>query len=165
MLSNGNGGAGQSTHLVTLYLAITVPANVPPPGFPNNPPEIPTKGDDSPAEESTKPSIVPDSGGPTRTAAPEPLLPSSDPLPVETGTPMLDGAEIPPAEIALVALRRADEAKQPIDRKNTWKGAVRRIKWVMDTVSPIAEVRAIHSASPWLSRLSHSAPPVCKDCI
>jgi len=44
---------------------------------------------------------------------------------------------------ALIALRRADEAKKPIDRKNTWKAAVSRIKWVMDTVSPIAEVRAI----------------------
>jgi len=43
----------------------------------------------------------------------------------------------------LIALRRADEAKKAIDRKNTWKEAVRRIKWVMDTVSPIAEVRTI----------------------
>ena len=112
------------------------------PIFPNNNPEIPTKGDDSPAEESTKPSIVPDFGGPIQSTAPEPLLSSQDPLPVET--PIPDGqAEMSPTEKALIAVRRADEAKKPIDRKNTWKGAVSRIKWVMDTVSPIAEVRAI----------------------
>ncbi len=54
---------------------------------------------------------------------------------------MPDGqAETSPTEKAQIALRRADEAKKPIDRKNTWRGAVRRIKWVMDTLSPIAEV-------------------------
>jgi len=52
-------------------------------------------------------------------------------------------AETSPTEKALIALRRADEAKKPIDRANTWKGAISRIKWVMDIVSPIAEVRAI----------------------
>jgi hypothetical protein len=44
------------------------------------------------------------------------------------------------------ALDRADEAMKPIvpiDRPNTWERAVRRIKWVMDTLDPIAEVRAI----------------------
>ena len=57
---------------------------------------------------------------------------------------MPDGqAETSPIKKALIALRRADEAKKPIDRKNTWKRAVSRIKWVMDTVSTIAEVRAI----------------------
>ncbi len=58
-------------------------------------------------------------------------------------------AEMLPNEKALIALRRADEAKKPIDRKNKWKGAVSRIKWVMDTVSPIAEVRPI-SILPFL---------------
>ncbi len=57
---------------------------------------------------------------------------------------MSDGqAEMSPTEKALIALRHADEAKKPIDRKNKWKGAVSRIKWVMDTISPIAEVRPI----------------------
>ncbi len=75
-------------------------------------------------------------------------------------------AEMSPTEKAQISLRRADEVKKPIDRKNTWKRAVSRIKWVMDTVSPIAEVRAIFtSASPRLSRLSLSDPPVCKDGI
>ncbi len=105
---------------------------------------MPIQGDDSPAEESTKPSVVLDSGEPIQSTALEPLLPSSDPLSVETGTPMPDSqAEMSPTEKALIAVRSADEAKKPVDRKNTWQGAVSRIKWVMDTVSPIAEVRAI----------------------
>jgi len=144
VLSNGDGDAGQSTHPVTLYLTITVSANVPPQIIPNNLPEILTKGDDTPAEEATEPSMAPDSGGPTQSTAPEPLSPSLDPLSVETGTSMQGGrAEMPPIEKAQIALRRADETKEPIDGANTWKGAISRIKWVMDTVSPIAEVRAI----------------------
>ncbi len=92
--------------------------------------------------------MAPDTGGPTQSTAPESLLllllPSPDPPCVETGTPMPDGqAEMSPTEKALIALRRADEDKKPIDRANTWKGAISRVKWVMDTVSPIAEVRAI----------------------
>ena len=152
VLSNGDGEAGKSTQPVTLYLTITVLTNMPPPIVPGNPPEIPTKGDDTTAEETTKPSTVPASRGPIQSTAPEPLLPLSDPLPVETGAPMSDGqAEMSPTEKALIALRHADEDKKPIDRKNKWKGAVSRIKWVMDTVSPIAEVRPI---SIFLSILS-----------
>ena len=97
-----------------------------------------------------QPSIVPDSGVPIRSTATEPLLPSSDPLPVETGPPIPESqAAMSLTEKALIAVRRADEAKKPIDRANTWKGAVSRIKWLMVTVSPIAEVRAI-SISPLL---------------
>ncbi len=85
--------------------------------------------------------MAPDSGGPIKSTTPSP-----DPLSVETGTPLPDGqAEMSSTEKALIALRRADEAKnfKPIDRANTWKGAISRIKWVMDTVSPITEVRVI----------------------
>ena len=42
-----------------------------------------------------------------------------------------------------LALDRADQAMKQIDRSNTWEGAVGRIKWMMDTLSPIAEVRII----------------------
>ena len=41
------------------------------------------------------------------------------------------------------ALRNADEAMMTINLSNTWEGALERIKWVMDTVSPVAEVRAM----------------------
>src|SRR6266702_4834908 len=115
---------------------------MPPPIIPNNPPEIPTRGDDTPAKEATKPPMTPDSGGPVQSTAPDPLLPSPDPLSVEIGTPMPDGqAEMSLTEKALITLRRAEEAKMPIDQANAWKGAVSRIKWVMDAVSGVVEVR------------------------
>ena len=123
ILRNGTGDAEQSTHPVTLYLTITVSANTPPPIIPINNPEIPTKGDDTPAEEATKPSMAPDSGGPIQPIAAGRLLPSPYPLSVQTGASMPDGqAEMSPTEKALIALRRADEAKKPIDRANTLEG-------------------------------------------
>jgi hypothetical protein len=42
-----------------------------------------------------------------------------------------------------LALDQADQALKQIDRSNMWEGAVGKIKWVMDTLSPIAEVRVI----------------------
>ena len=45
-----------------------------------------------------------------------------------------------------LALHRADEAIMrivPIDGSKTWEKAIGRIKWVMDTLGPIAEVRVI----------------------
>ncbi|KAH9018942.1 hypothetical protein EDB84DRAFT_1442270 [Lactarius hengduanensis] len=141
VLGNGDGEAGKLTQPVTLYLTITVLSNAASSIFLNNNPEIPTRGDGSPAEEYSTSSIVSDSGGPTIHTSPDPLLPSSDPLPVEIATPMPDGqAEMSPTEKALIALHRADEAKKPVDRKNKWKGAVSRIKWVMDALHPFAKM-------------------------
>jgi hypothetical protein len=45
-----------------------------------------------------------------------------------------------------LALLQADESMKrivPTDGSNTWEKAVERIKWVMDTLGPIAEVRVI----------------------
>jgi hypothetical protein len=42
-----------------------------------------------------------------------------------------------------LALDQADQAMKLIDRSKTWQGAVGKIKWVMDTLGPIAEVRVI----------------------
>jgi hypothetical protein len=42
-----------------------------------------------------------------------------------------------------LALHQADAAMSriiPIGRSNTWESAVGKIKWVMDTLGPIAEV-------------------------
>jgi len=39
------------------------------------------------------------------------------------------------------ALHDADEAMTTINLSNTWEGVLGRIKWVMDAVSPVAEVR------------------------
>ncbi len=134
---------------VTLYLTITVSANIPSPVIPspvipNNAPKMQTEGGDTPSEEATKNSMVPVFGAPLRSTGHGPPLPPPGYLPVKTGTLMPHGrAEVSPTENARIALRRADKAKKPIDRTNTWERAVERIKWVMDTVSPIAEVRAM----------------------
>jgi hypothetical protein len=48
---------------------------------------------------------------------------------------------------ARIGLYLAGVAKESIDPSETWEGVVSRIKWLMDTLSPVAEVRAIF-ASP-----------------
>ena len=71
------------------------------------------------------------------------MRPSMGHLPGEITTsipPAPDGgAGMSPAKNAL---RDADEAMTTINLSNTWEGALERIKCVMDTVSPVTEVRA-----------------------
>ena len=40
-----------------------------------------------------------------------------------------------------IVLHDAKEAMTTINLSKTWEGALERIKWVMDTLSPVAEVR------------------------
>ena len=49
---------------------------------------------------------------------------------------------IVPRDLRL-ALHQAYQDMKRIDRSNTREGAVGRIKWVMDTLGPVAEVRVI----------------------
>ncbi|KAH9013132.1 hypothetical protein EDB85DRAFT_984791 [Lactarius pseudohatsudake] len=68
----------------------------------------------------------------------------------ETLSPPTDrhpNLSIPPAadrqagtSLAEKALHGAGEAVATINLSNTWEGALERIKWVMDTVSPVAEL-------------------------
>src|SRR6266702_4566954 len=150
VLSNGDGQAGQSDQPVILYLTIAVSANA------TSHPILPinlinavaTKVDVSPMEQATKPTMAQD---PTETTpfvvatAPEPLSTPTEHTPIETSTPIPPvpdvRAAMSPAEDAL---RDAEEATKAINLPSKWEGAVARIKWVMDTVSPAAEVR--HSA-------------------
>ncbi len=71
---------------------------------------------------------------------PKPLSPM-DHVPSETSTPI----PVPNVQAAMSpaenALRDADEVTKVINLPSTWEGAVARIKWLMDTVSPAAEVR------------------------
>ena len=65
------------------------------------------------------------------------------------------------------ALQIANEAMTTIKLSDTWKVTLERIKWVMDTVSPVAEV---HPNIPFfcqsLSKLMSSlVEPVCKNGI
>ena len=134
VLGNGDMGAARSTQPVTLYITVNItPSNL------YNLPSIPTKDDDPPAEEATIPGRI-------EFPAPEHFLPLSHHQPVETSNTIPQGREeMSPAGTGdpCPALDRADEAVNrivPIGGSNTWEGAVGRIKWVMDTLGPIAEV-------------------------
>ena len=146
VLENRVGEAVRLTQPVTLYITI----NVTPPSLCNTPPRIPTEDDDSPAEGATIP-------GRTQVPASEHLSPLSHHQPVETGNTMPQSREeVSPTSIKnpRIALHQADEALErivPIDGSNTWERAVGRIKWVMDTLGPIAEVRVIPFWCHWLS--------------
>ena len=56
-------------------------------------------------------------------------------------------AEISPTE---KALHDADNAVKTMDLYNAWDKALGRIRWVMDTIDPIAEVRTVWVAYPSL---------------
>ena len=104
-----------------------------------------TEVDASPVGQATRPTIAQDSVEATSsvvTTAPESLSPPADHVPVETSIsipPVPDvQASMSPAENAL---HNAVKATKAINLTSTWQGAVERIKWVMDTVSPVAGVR------------------------
>ena len=70
----------------------------------------------------------------------ETLSPPSDRLSSDMNTPHTANrrAGMSPAENAL---RDTDATMSTINLSNTWEGALERIKWVMDTLSPVAGVR------------------------
>ena len=148
VLGNGNGQAGQSQP-VTLYLTIAVPAKATSrPILPINAIDaIATEVDVSPMEQTMEPTTAPAQDSIETTpfvvaATPEPLSPPTDRVPIGTSSPIppvLDvRAAMSPAESAL---DDADKATNSIDLTSKWEGAVERIKWVVDTVSPVAGVR------------------------
>ena len=73
-------------------------------------------------------------------AASEPLSPSTDYSPNESGAPVIPVVDYQPED----ALRDADNAVE-MNLHDTWNNALGRIKWVMDTVTPIAGVRTLSS--------------------
>ncbi|KAH9030075.1 hypothetical protein EDB84DRAFT_1676992, partial [Lactarius hengduanensis] len=138
-LGDGNEQAGRSTPPVTLDLTITVLANG---TSPSDPHIIPTEGDDTAAEDFPKPTTAPDSSGLARSSAPGGLSHPPDRRPVESSTLMpQDQGETSVVEKPQIV--RVDQVEEVIDRSNTWEGAVGRIKWVMDTLSPVAELHPI----------------------
>jgi hypothetical protein len=66
-------------------------------------------------------------------------LSRSDAVPIKSGTPVRQVAKSQ-TEMSRTALSRAEEAINVIDTIKTWESAVSTIKWVMDTVTPIASV-------------------------
>ena len=140
VLSSGDGQVGQLVHPAILYLTIAVSVNA------TSHPILPLNATDvSSMEQATKPTVAQDSVETTPSVvatSPESFSPPTDHVPVENSIPIppvLDvQATMSPAE---KALRDADEATKAINITSTWESAVARIKWVMDTVSPVAGVR------------------------
>ena len=138
VLGNDVGEAARSTQPVTLYLTV----NITSPNLYNSPPSIPAEDGDSPADEATIPGRI-------QFPAPEHRLPLSHHQPVETGNTIPQSREemsSTSTKNPRFALHWADKVMKrivPIDRSNTWERAVGRIKWVMDTLGPIAEVRVM----------------------
>ena len=136
ILKSGAGGASKSTQPVTLYITV----NITPPNPYNSPSSISTEDNNSFAAKATI-------QGRIQFPTPEHFLPLPHHQPVETGNIMPQSLEeVSPTGIEnpRLALDRADETMNriiPIDRSNTWEGAIGRIEWVMDTLGPIAEVR------------------------
>ncbi|KAH8989090.1 hypothetical protein EDB92DRAFT_901270 [Lactarius akahatsu] len=146
VLTNGDGQAGES---VTLYLTVIVsPNTTSDPILPINTPLIQsTTVNDSPSGEAEKPSMVQESTNPTRstiTTGPEILSLPTDRLPSsEMSAPIPPAADRRGVSPAESALHGTDEAIATINLSNKWEGALGRIQWVMDTVSPVAGVRYI----------------------
>ncbi|KAH9034389.1 hypothetical protein EDB83DRAFT_1781627 [Lactarius deliciosus] len=119
--NNGDKQAGQSVQLVKLYLTVALSPNTI--SYPISPIIAldlqPTKIIDSPSGEAEKPSLPQDPTNPTCST-------------IATGSETLSPAES--------ALHGASEALGTINLSNTWEDALERIKWVMDTVSQVAEL-------------------------
>ncbi len=148
-LKNDAGGDVRSTQRqpVTLYITVTALANTTTPNLPKSPPNALTEGGHSPAGETTIPGRV-------QSTAVEPLSSLPHHLSIENNTSMpRSREEMSPTEDPLFARHHADETMKaivPIDRSKKWESAVKRIHWVMVTLSPIAEVRTM----PFLLSLS-----------
>jgi hypothetical protein len=131
---------------VTLYVTV----NITPPTLYNSAPRIPTADDGSPAEEAPITGRI-QSPSPSPSPSPEHPLPLSHHQSVETGITMPQSQEAMSytttgAKNPRLALHQAEEAMNRIGRSNTWEtreSAVVKIKWVMDTLGPIAEVSVI----------------------
>jgi hypothetical protein len=149
LLSDGNGPVRQSTQPVALDLTINVPANGPSPGVTSN---IPTEGGNTPAEEVS--TSAPDSMGPDQSTKSEHPLPPTGQLPVQGSTPVPQDQGL--VEQAQISLDLAENAKKSIGPSNSWGGFVGRIKWVMDTLAPIAGVRAMFVSSSFTKPTSRS---------
>jgi hypothetical protein len=136
VLENDIGEAARSTQPVTLYITV----NITPPTLYNNPPSRPTADDGPPAEEAPiRGRIRPPSPG-------DHPLPLSHHKPAEAGNNKPQSRKEAPSTTTKdprSALDGADHAIKQMDRLDTLKGAIGKIKWVMDTLGPIAEVRVI----------------------
>ncbi|KAF8273240.1 hypothetical protein EI94DRAFT_1696801 [Lactarius quietus] len=137
--------AGESVQPATLYLTITVTGNT------TSRPILLTSAtvtevDASPMEHATLPTIadaqdIIEATPLVVATTSEHLSSPTDHVPIETSSlipPVSDAqATMSPAG---GALHVADKATEVISLASTWEGSVERIKWVMDTLNPYAQM-------------------------
>ncbi|KAF8273257.1 hypothetical protein EI94DRAFT_1295650 [Lactarius quietus] len=141
VLSSSDKQAGESVQPVTLYLTIAVPGNT------TSSPILPTSAtetevDASPMAQDTVPTIA-DAQDTIETT---PLVVANTPEPLPTDrVPIEISSSIPPVSDAQAtmsaaedALHVTDKATKAISLASTWEGVIERIKWVMETLSPVA---------------------------
>jgi hypothetical protein len=141
-LSSVDENAGHPTEPATLFLTITTSAsasssltaavNTPDPATANLDNLVAEGGAAGP---QATVQVYSETMQPTAVAAPQSPLSRPRDLPVEDGTPV-EPVDSQTRELE-TALRHAKEA---INTMETWHGAVKIVKQVMDIVSPIAEV-------------------------
>jgi hypothetical protein len=135
VLINADRKAGQVTEPITLYLTFIVSPKATSSVDPQS-----TEVNASTRTEATS-SVAQGFTNTTRSTAAGSET-SSAPTDHHLSTPTPPAAD-PRAEISSAenALQIANEAMTTISLSDTWGVALERIKWVMDTVSPAAEVR------------------------
>jgi hypothetical protein len=145
-LTNEDRRAGESIQPVTLILTVIVTLNTtsyPILAIDATNLQSTEVNESSPGEYVS--SIAPGSVNTTRSViatGSEALPLPADRLPIETSTPP-PAATNRPAGMPLAenALREANDVMTTINLCDTWESALERIKWVMDTLGPVAEVR------------------------
>jgi hypothetical protein len=146
VLTSEDRSARDSVQPVTLFLTVIVTPNTTSyPILAIDATNLQSTEVNEPSPGEYVPSIAPGSVNTTRSAVAtgsEALPLPADCLPSEMSTP-------PPAatnrlagmSLAENALREAKDAMTTINLCDTWESALERIKWVMDTLGPVAEVR------------------------
>jgi hypothetical protein len=160
VLTNGDKKTGQVTEPITLYLTFVVSTNTTSsPVLPIDTTNLQSTEVNVSTRRNATSTMAQDFINNTRSTAagPETSSPATDRLPGVPTPPEADPrVEISSAENALQV---ANEAMATISLSDTWEVSLSRIKWVMDTVSPVAEVRYdVLFANAWLSRMSSTRP-------
>ena len=168
-LANGDIKPGQLIEPITLYLTFVVSNTASPPVLPIDATNLQSTEANALTPREATNSVAQDPADFVRSTVVTErgiFTPPTDNLD-HPSTPMSSVADprvdIPSAENALEI---ANKAVTAINISDTWEGALERIKWVMDTVSPVAEVRySVHLCYPLLTRMSFSVESVCEDGV
>jgi hypothetical protein len=143
VLANSDIKTGQLVEPITLYLTFDVSPNATPyPALSVAAPNLQSTGVGAWTPRGATSYISPDLTNIVRSTVASDRGTVSSPTDRLPSTPTPAAAD-PRAGISSAenALQVANEAMTTISLSDTWEVAVERIKWVMDTVSPVAEVR------------------------